>query len=130
MKANYPVEFLAASMTLDMRQYRQARRISPRGGAPRHQGRAAIGQSLRRHFEVGDRTILYALAALKGVGQQAVETIVAARGERAVPRPRRFRGAASIRAPINKRVLESLVAAGALDCLEPDRARAFAAIDA
>jgi DNA polymerase-3 subunit alpha len=30
---------------------------------------------------------------------------------------------------VNKRVLESLVQAGALDCIEPDRARAFAAIE-
>ncbi len=28
MKANYPVEFMAASMTLEMGKYRQARRIS------------------------------------------------------------------------------------------------------
>jgi DNA polymerase III subunit alpha len=31
---------------------------------------------------------------------------------------------------VNKRVLESLAAAGAFDCIEPNRARAFAAVDA
>ena len=41
LKANYPVEFLAASMTLDHGRYRQARGISRRGGAARYQGRAA-----------------------------------------------------------------------------------------
>jgi DNA polymerase III subunit alpha len=31
---------------------------------------------------------------------------------------------------VNKRALESLAAAGAFDCLEPRRARAFSAVDA
>ena len=38
-------------------------------------------------FEVEGNTIYYALAALKGVGRQAVEAIVAARGDAAVRRP-------------------------------------------
>ncbi len=50
LKANHPVEFLAASMTLSTRQHRQARRIPPRGAAPRHPGRAALGQPLGRRF--------------------------------------------------------------------------------
>ena len=49
-KANYPVEFLAASMTLDKSQHRQARRIPRRGAAARHQGRAAVDQRLRRRL--------------------------------------------------------------------------------
>ncbi|MGB8547920.1 MAG: DNA polymerase III subunit alpha [Xanthobacteraceae bacterium] len=128
MKANYPVEFLAASMTLDMgntdklAEFRsEAVRLGIKVEPP------SVNKS-GVTFAVGDRTIHYALAALKGVGQQAVETIVAARGERAFADLADFSGRINPRA-INKRVLESLVAAGALDCLEADRARAFAAID-
>jgi DNA polymerase III subunit alpha len=129
MKANHPVEFLAASMTLDMgntdklAEFRsEAVRLGIKVEPP------SVNKS-GVTFAVGDRTIHYALAALKGVGRQAVETIVAARGERAFADLADFAARINPRA-VNKRVLESLVSAGALDCLEADRARAFAAIDA
>ena len=48
MKANYPVEFMAASMTLDMGNTDKLVGIPRRGRTARHQGRAAVGQSLRR----------------------------------------------------------------------------------
>ena len=105
------------------RQHRQDRRVPPRGDPPRHPGRAAVGQPLRRRVR-RRRTgrILYALAAIKGVGAQAVEHLVEVRGEKP------FRDLADFGRRINpqiinKRALESLVAAGALDELEPDRAR-------
>ena len=50
MKAHYPVEFLAASMTLDHQQHRQAVGVSRRSAAARHQGRGALGQPFRRHL--------------------------------------------------------------------------------
>src|SRR5262249_46942377 len=79
-------------------------------------------------FEVHDGAIRYALAALKGVGRQAVEAIVAARGQRPFSDLADFASRINPRA-VNKRVLESLAAAGALDDLEPSRARASAAVD-
>ena len=129
MKANYPVEFLAASMTLAMgntdklAEFRaEAERLGIKVEPP------SINRS-GVEFDVDGNTIHYALAALRGVGRQAVEAIVAARGERPFSRPRRFRRAASIRARVNKRVLESLAAAGAFDAIERNRARVFAAVD-
>jgi DNA polymerase III subunit alpha len=129
MKANHPVQFLAASMTLDMgntdklAEFRaEAERLGIKVEPP------SVNKS-GVTFAVGDGSIHYALAALKGVGRQAVETIVAARGERPFADLADFAARINPRS-INKRVLESLVAAGALDCLESDRARAFAAIDA
>ena len=50
MKANYPVEFLAASMTYDMANTDKLVGIPRRGAAARRQGRAAVGQPLRRRF--------------------------------------------------------------------------------
>ena len=79
-------------------------------------------------FEVAGSTVHYALAALKGVGAQAVEAIVAARGERAFADLADFADRVTPRA-INKRVLESLAAAGAFDAIEANRARVFAGVD-
>ncbi|HEY4736632.1 MAG TPA: DNA polymerase III subunit alpha, partial [Xanthobacteraceae bacterium] len=129
MKANYPVEFMAASMTLDMgntdklAEFRdEAERLGIKVEPP------AVNRS-DVEFEVDGDTIHYALAALRGVGRQAVESIVAARGERAFADLSDFGRRVNPRA-VNKRVLESLAAAGAFDCIEKNRARAFAAVDA
>jgi len=128
MKANYPVEFLAASMTLDsgntdkLAEFRaEAQRLGIKVMPP-SVNRSGVA------FEVDGDTIHYSLAALKGVGTQAVEAIVAARGDRPFTDLSDFATRINPRA-VNKRVLESLAAAGAFDALESDRARAFAAID-
>jgi DNA polymerase-3 subunit alpha len=129
MKANYPVEFLAATMTLDMgntdklAEFRaEAERLGIKVDPP------SINRS-GVEFDVDGNTIIYALAALKGVGRQAVDAIVEAR------KAGKFADLADVAArvnpkAINKRVLESLAAAGAFDAFEPNRARVFAAVDA
>ena len=68
MKAHYPVEFLAASMTLELNntdklsEFRaEAQRLGIKVEAPNINRSGAT-------FEVGENTIYYALAALKGVG--------------------------------------------------------------
>src|SRR6185295_13586897 len=82
MKANYPVEFLAASMTYAMAntdklaEFRsEAQRLGIKVEPP-SVNRSGVD------FEVEDGTIHYALAALKGVGREAVKAIVVARRER------------------------------------------------
>jgi DNA polymerase-3 subunit alpha len=129
LKANYPVEFMAASMTLDMgntdklAEFRaEAERLGIKVEPP------SINRS-NVDFEVEGNTICYALAALKGVGRQAVENIVVARGAAPFSDLSDFARRINPRA-VNKRVLESLAAAGAFDALEPNRARAHAAVDA
>jgi DNA polymerase-3 subunit alpha len=128
MKANFPVEFLAATMTLDMGntdKLAEFRAESERLGIavdPPSINRSAVD------FEVEGNTIIYALAALKGVGKQAVETIIAARGNREFADLADFAARINPRA-VNKRVLESLAAAGAFDTFEKNRARIFAAVD-
>jgi DNA polymerase-3 subunit alpha len=128
MKANYPVEFLAASMTLDMAntdklaEFRaEAERLGIKVEAP-SVNRSGV------EFEVAGNTIFYALAALKGVGRQAVEAIVEARANTPFRDLGDFAARVNPRA-VNKRVLESLAASGALDELEPSRARTFAGVD-
>jgi DNA polymerase-3 subunit alpha len=129
LKANYPVEFIAASMTLDMANTdklaefrREADRLKIPVVAP------SVNRS-GREFDVAEGQIIYALAALRGVGGLAVDAITSKRGERPFADLTDFASRVDPRA-VNKRTLESLAAAGAFDCLEPNRARAFGAIDA
>ena len=128
MKANYPVEFLAASMTLDMGN---TDKLSEFRAEAERLGVEVEPPSINRSgvvFDVKGRTIHYALAALKGVGRQAVEAIVEARGNQPFADLADFARRINPRA-VNKRVLESLAAAGAFDALERNRARVFAAVD-
>src|SRR5262249_36959717 len=72
--------------------------------------------------------IHYALGAVKGGGRQAVESIVAARGDRPFRDLSDFAARINPRA-VNKRVVGRLAAARAFDDLAPDRGRAPAAAD-
>jgi DNA polymerase-3 subunit alpha len=129
MKANYPVEFLAASMTLDMSN---TDKLAEFRAEAQRLGIKVVPPSVNRSgvaFDVDGNTIHYALAALKGVGAQAVEAIVEARGARAFTDLTDFASRIPPRA-VNRRVLESLAASGAFEALEADRARAYAAVDA
>ncbi len=129
LKANYPVEFIAASMTLDMGNTdklmlfrREAQRV----------GVKVIPPSVNASgvdFAVVNGAILYSLAALKNVGAGAIEHIVTVREEGGA-----FRSLGDFAKRIdarlvNKRALESLAKAGAFDCLNPNRAQVFDAIE-
>jgi DNA polymerase-3 subunit alpha len=127
LKARYPVEFLAASMTLSMGNTDKLAEF--RAEAARL-GITVEPPSINRSgvdFDVAGNTIRYALAAIKGVGRTAIETMVAVR-DRSFADFGDFARRINARA-VNKRVLESLVAAGAFDELERERARAMATID-
>src|SRR5258708_3386583 len=124
MKAHYPVEFLAASMTLDLSntdklsEFRaEAQRLGIKVEAPSVNRSGAT-------FEVSDNTIYYALAGLKGVGAQAVDLIVEARKDGLFTSLADFAARVNPRA-INKRVIESLAAAGAVAALGFQPARVF-----
>jgi DNA polymerase III subunit alpha len=129
MKANYPVEFLAASMTLDMGN---TDKLAEFRAEAERLGLKVEPPSINRsgvEFDVDGNAIHYALGALRGVGRQAVESIIAARGEKPFTGLSDFGGRVHPKS-VNRRVLESLAAAGAFDPIEPNRARAFAAVDA
>ena len=128
MKANYPVEFLAASMTYDMAntdklsEFRaEAQRLGIKVELPSVNRSGAT-------FDVDPNTIYYSLCALKGVGKEAVKAIVEARADQPFRDLTDFAARVNPRA-LNKRVLESLAAAGAFDALEHNRARVHAGVD-
>ena len=80
-------------------------------------------------FAVEDGAVRYALAALKNVGAAAMESLV---GERAQNGPFRDVGDLADRlgaGVVNKRQMEHLIKAGALDSLNPNRRQLFECVD-
>ena len=135
LKANYPVEFLAALMTLDLGNtdklnvFRQElNRLDIRLLAP-DINRSEVTFSVELDQKSGKPTIRYALAAVKGVGAQAMAELVAERNTRG-----RFKDLADFSRRLdaksfNRRQFEGLAKAGAFDSLNPNRAQTFAAAE-
>jgi DNA polymerase-3 subunit alpha len=134
LKANYPVEFMAATMTLDMGNtdrlnlHRQELARLKVTLLPPDVNRSASIFSVEE-LPGGERAIRYALAAVKGVGEQAMRSLVA---ERTANGPfkdlmdlsRRL----DVRA-VNKKMLENLACAGAFDSLVRNRRQVHAAVE-
>jgi DNA polymerase-3 subunit alpha len=128
MKAHYPVEFLAASMSYDMANSEKLNDFREDAGRLGIKVLPPSVQTSFRQFETGDNRIYYALAALKGVGESAVEHIVEVRGETPFASIEDF----CLRIDpkqINRRVMESLICAGAFDGFGRDRAELIGGLD-
>jgi DNA polymerase-3 subunit alpha len=134
LKANHPVEFFAASMTLGMDNTDKLaafRQELTRLGIP------LLPPDINRsevEFSVdtdaaGVKSIRYALAAVKGVGAQAMAALVQERSQNG-PFTDLFDVAKRMDArAMNKRQIENLAHAGAFDALNPNRAQVFAAAE-
>jgi len=130
MKANHPVPFLAACMSLAMGNTdklaalrQEAERMGIRVLPP------AINSS-GADFRVekladGTLAIRYALAAIKKIGFAAMESLVATRGAKPFKDVSDFAARVDAR-QISKMQLENLARAGAFDSLDSNRARLFA----
>jgi len=129
LKANHPVAFMAALMSLDAAN---TDKLAIFVQEARRMGVAVLPPDVNRSeadFSVEDGAIRYALQAVRNVGEAAMAHVVAVRrdggpfeslydfAERVDPRL------------VNKRAFENLARAGAFDALEPDRARALAAAE-
>jgi DNA polymerase-3 subunit alpha len=130
LKANFREEFLAASMTLDSGN---TDKLAMFASEARKSGIAILPPCINASgvdFLPTDKAIRYSLAALKNIGTQAVESVVAARAaEGPFKTLSDFAGRCDTKA-LNKRALETLSAAGAFDGLEPSRALAHGNVDA
>jgi DNA polymerase-3 subunit alpha len=128
MKANHPVAFMAASMTHDMANTDKLalfRHEAVRMGiAIRPPSINASGAA----FLVEGGSIRYGLAALRNVGRQAIEHVVAARGTRAFFSLGDFASRIDPRL-LGRRALEGLARAGAFDDLAPNRAAVLASAE-
>jgi DNA polymerase-3 subunit alpha len=129
LKANHPVAFYAASMSLDFE--RTEKLNSFKQDAVRH-GIGVLSPDVNRsevQFSIDSDKIYYALSAIRNVGSQSMRALQA---EREANGPfadvfdfaRRTSGLG-----LNRRLMEHLIAAGAFDSLEPDRAKLSAGID-
>jgi DNA polymerase III subunit alpha len=130
LKANYREEFLAASMTLDMSN---TDKLAMFTSEARKSGIAIEPPCINASevdFLPAEKRIRYSLAALKNIGAQAVESLVA---ERAAKGPfadlSDFAGRCDPKA-LNKRALETLAAAGAFDAFDRNRALVQGNVDA
>jgi DNA polymerase-3 subunit alpha len=130
LRANYPVAFLAACMSLA--QANTEKLASLRQDAVRL-GIAVLPPDINvsgadftvEKQEEGTLAIRYALGAIKRVGAAAMSQIVAARGSN------KFKSLADFSARLDPRAatkgqLETLAKAGALDSIVPNRAQVFA----
>jgi DNA polymerase-3 subunit alpha len=129
LKAHHRAEFYAASMSFDLAQ---TDKLALFVEDIRRGGIECLPPDINAshaHFTVEDGAVRYALGALKGVGEKAMEALVAER-ERGGPIASLEDFAARIDPRIlNRRQLESLAGAGAFDRLNPDRAAVFAAAE-
>ncbi|MBB4210072.1 DNA polymerase III alpha subunit [Rhodothalassium salexigens DSM 2132] len=142
LKANYPVEFMAAIMSLDLNntdklgQFRDDVRqmgIELKGPDINKSGRHFRVEPVDDAMDADDPRaglgIRYALAAIKGVGEKAVEQIVAERRANGAYKDL-FDFAERVDPKLmNRRQLEQLAAAGAFDSLNANRAQVAASAE-
>jgi DNA polymerase-3 subunit alpha len=122
LKAHHRPEFYAASMSFDMAQTDKLALFVEdlrRGGV---ECLPPDINSSDAFFTVEEGAVRYALGALKGVGEKAMESVVAERtGAGPFKSLENFAGRIEPRL-LNRRQIESLAGGGAFDALEPNRA--------
>ncbi|WP_158147189.1 DNA polymerase III subunit alpha [Vibrio fluvialis] len=130
LKTHYPAEFMAAVMTADMDNtekvvglvdecMRMGLKVLP----------PDINSGLYRFNVDGSGAIVYGIGAIKGVGEGPIEVILEARNKGGYFKDL-FDFCARIDIKkVNKRVIEKLILAGALDRLGPHRAAMMASLD-
>jgi DNA polymerase-3 subunit alpha len=136
LKATYPAHFMAALLTIEAAN---ADKLAMYLGECRELGVTILPPDLNAselRFTVVDGAVRFGLCAVKNVGEGAIQSILGVRRERGridslFPLCERV----DLRL-VNKRVLESLIKAGAMDSLTEDgrsvasrRARLFASVD-
>lgn len=130
LKVHYPVEYLAALMTCEEENtdkivdyMEECRRLEIDVMPP------CINKSFAQFTVDGDK-LRFGLGAVKGVGEKAVEAVIAARKEGGpFESLLDFCERADLRT-VNKAVAESLIKCGAYDCLGAKRAQLMLALDA
>jgi DNA polymerase-3 subunit alpha len=129
LKAHYPAEFMAALLSSEIGntdkvvQYiNEARELGLEVLPP------DVNESGFKFTVVGERRMRFGLGAVRNVGWGAIESIIAARGDGPFTGVTDFVERIDLRL-CNKRVLESLVAAGACDSLGGHRKQLVEALE-
>ncbi|MFC1500607.1 DNA polymerase III subunit alpha [Candidatus Zixiibacteriota bacterium] len=124
LKAHYPAHFMAASLSSEMSNsdrivilIEECRRLGITVAPPN------LNESNEKFTVTGDKTIRFGLGAVKNVGHSAIEAILQARSEHGVFKTfRDFLEHTDLKS-VNRRVVESLISAGACDGLGGHRAQ-------
>jgi DNA polymerase-3 subunit alpha len=129
LKSHYPTEFMAALMTTDMGN---TDKIMGYFTECRDLGIKVLGPDVnesQKNFAVADGAIRFGLAAIKNVGEGAVESIVAIRNETG-PFASLFDFCRRVDLrKVNKRMLEGLIKTGTFDSTGAGRAQLMAVLD-
>ena len=134
LKANYPVEFMAASMTLDIHNtdklntfHRELKRLGFELLPP--DTNASNATFRVESLADGTGAVRYALGAIKNVGTAAMEAVVEEREQNgAFADISDFVERLDTRI-VNKRQMENIIRAGAFDCLNPNRRQLFTGLE-
>ncbi|MFL6193835.1 MAG: DNA polymerase III subunit alpha [Thermoanaerobaculia bacterium] len=128
LKAHYPVAFMAAMLNSELAS---SDSIAKYAAECRNMGIALLPPDINEsgwYFTVVGGSIRFGLGAVKGVGEGAIEEVLAARR-----RVGRFRGLAHFVSEIdrsaNRKVLEALVKAGSFDSFCPNRNAILVGLD-
>jgi DNA polymerase-3 subunit alpha len=134
LKAHYPPEFMAAAMTNEMDNTDKLSKVLEEA---RSMGLEVLPPSINRskaHFTVeqgedGEYRVRFGLAAIKNAGEKAIDALIDAREEHG-----EFESIFDVTknvdlGTVNKRTLEALAQAGALDDLEGHRAQLMEIMD-
>ncbi|MBI2991018.1 MAG: DNA polymerase III subunit alpha, partial [Deltaproteobacteria bacterium] len=129
LKTHYPVEFMAALLSSEMGD---TDKVIKNLAECRERGIEVLPPDInesRADFTVGGDKIRFGLAAVKNVGEKAVEVILESReGDQTFRSLFDFCRRVDLGA-VNRRVVESLVKCGAFDSTGVSRARMIAALD-
>jgi DNA polymerase-3 subunit alpha len=130
LKANHPVEFLVASMNLDMHDtdklaifVHEAQSHNIKILPPDINKSDAVFTV--EFLEDGEKAIRYGLGALKGVGETAMESAITERTAKGAFQSIFDLAVRSDPKAFNKRQVESLAKAGAFDSIHPNRRQIF-----
>ena len=129
LKCHYPLQFMAASMTLDLGN---TDKLSVFKQDLDRMGVALTPPDVNKSnsdFKVDGEVIRYALAALKGVGEAAMKSIVAEREANGGYNTLEDFASRIDYKLLNKRQIEGLSAAGGFESLNPNRAQVFEGAD-
>jgi DNA polymerase-3 subunit alpha len=129
LKANYPVEFMAALLTSEMDKTDKIVQYMEESRAMGLRVEPPDVNVCRTQFTVSGDAIHFGLGAIKNVGAAAIESVTRARQEGGpFVSLQDFCARADLRL-VNRRVIESLIKAGALDSVKIARAGLLASLD-
>lgn len=130
LKAHYPAAFLAATMSADMNNTDNVHTFFDDCGANQVEVLPPdVNASVYQFKPLSAQQVLYGLGAIKGTGLAAIELIMASRQAQGPFKDLfDFCQRLDLR-KVNRRVIESLIRAGAFDKLEANRAALLAGLD-